>query len=74
MFMTDRPSSRLLSLEPLNSLARFPFFCTSEDISGRGRGGSLTKWGWRGRDRFVMTFSNGFLPVPFLASPFDLHQ
>ena len=25
-------------------------------------------------DRFVMTFSDVFLPVPFLASPFDLHK
>ena len=25
-------------------------------------------------DRFVMTFSDVLLPVPFLASPFDLHR
>ena len=56
----------VLSLGPLASLTSFPLFCTSEDINGRGGGGgALIKWGWRGRDRFVMTFSDGFLPVPF---------
>ena len=62
------------SLGPLTSLNSFPLFFTSEDISGRCRGGPLSKWGWSGRDRFVMTFSDVFLPVPFLASPFDLHR
>ena len=37
-------------------------------------GGPLTKWAWRRRGRFVMTFSDVFLFVPFLASPFDLHR
>ena len=41
---------------------------------GGAAGRPLTKWGWRGRGRFVMTFSDVFLPVPFLASPFDLHR
>ena len=39
----------VLPLEPLTSLASSPFFPTSEDINGRGGGGPLTKWGWRGR-------------------------
>ena len=39
----------VLSLGPLASLTSFPLFCTSEDINGRGCGGPLTIWGWRGR-------------------------
>ena len=53
----------VLSLEPLTSLTR-----------RGGGGGPLTKWGSRGRDRFVMKFSDVFLPVPFLVSPFDLRR
>ena len=37
-------------------------------------GGPLTKMGLEGKGGFVMTFSDVFLPVPFLASPFDLHR
>ena len=57
--------------------SQFPLFvCTSEDINGRGGGGPLTKWVWRGKgpvchDTF-WPFSSR--PVPFLASPFDLHR
>ena len=36
-------------------------------------GGATNGVGGEG-DRFVMTFSDVFLPVPFLASPFDLHR
>ena len=62
----DRASlSHPLVLSLLTSLTSFPLFCTSEDINGMGWGGPLTKWGWRGRGRFVMTFSDVFLPVPF---------
>ena len=64
----------VLSLGPLTSLTSFPLFCISENINGRGRGGPLTRWGWRGRGPIVMTFSDVFLPVPFLASPFNLHR
>ena len=63
----------VLFLGPLTSLTSFPLFCTSEDINGRGWGGPLTKWGWRGRGPIVMTFSGVFFSVPFLASPVDLH-
>ena len=61
----------VLPLGPLTSLTSFPLFCTSEDINGRGGGGALTKWVGGEGDRIVMTFSDVFLPVPFLASLFD---
>ena len=65
----------VLSLKPLTSLTSFPLFCTSEDMNGRGRVGGLWQNGVGGEgDRFVMTFSDVFLPVPFLASAFDLHR
>ena len=61
----------VLSLGPLTSLTSFPLFCTSEDINGRGRGGPLTKWGWRGRgpichDIFCLFSSRPLFGVPFL--------
>ena len=42
---------------------------------GGAGGGASDKMGLEGKgNRFVMTFSDVFLPVPFLASPFDLHR
>ena len=35
---------------------------------------ALTQWVGGEGDRLVMTFSDVFLPVPFVASPFDLHR
>ena len=64
----------VLSLGPLTSLASFPLFCTSENINGRGGGGPLTKWGWRGRglichDIFWRFSSRPLFGVPFWPSP-----
>ena len=39
----------VLSLEPLTSLASSPFFCTSEDMHGRGGGWPQTKLGLEGK-------------------------
>ena len=64
----------VLSLGPLTSLTSFPLSVLEETSMGVGGGGS-DKMGLEGKGhRFFMTLSDVFLPVPFLASPFDLHR
>ena len=53
----------VLSLEPLTWTLMGGSAGASDKMEMNGEG-----------DRFVMTFSDVFLPVPFLASPYDLHR
>ena len=71
--MTERPSHAHWFVLRAHDLPNqfLPLFFASEDIHGRGGGGASDKMGLDGAgDRFVMTFSDVFLPVPFLVSPF----
>ena len=56
----------VLSLGPLTSLTSFPLFCSSEDISGRGRGGASDKMGLEGKGTDLSRhFLTLFFPSPF---------
>ena len=64
----------VLSLAPYLP-SQFPFFSVLQRTFMGGAAAGLWQNGVGGEgDRLVMTFSDVFLPVPFLASPFDLHR
>ena len=53
----------------LTSLTSFPFSVLQRTLMGGAAGGASDKMGWRGRGRFVMTFSDVFLSRPLFCFP-----